>query len=193
MSLSMETPKAKTTCWAIRGQPHEGLRCFVLTMASMSSLDGPFGPGFRPRFGEKRMRYFRFLRVWWKFNRIEGFSTIAERITRVGCMNRVHNPATKRSDARRLGALCRERFRIRSCCLTRTDSATTARLPPGPKSRESVTMTWTRRMTRSRISALQQERETQRIGATISNSPGTGAGGSVHEAVFQSTLVGFNR
>jgi hypothetical protein len=35
----------------------------------------------------------------------------------------------------------------------RTDSATTERMPPGPKSRASVAMTWTKRMTRSRISA----------------------------------------
>jgi len=47
MSLSMETAKAKLTCWAIRGHPHEGLRCFMSIMALVSSLDGPWGPGFR--------------------------------------------------------------------------------------------------------------------------------------------------
>ena len=36
----------------------------------------------------------------------------------------------------------------------RTDSATTERMPPGPKSRASVAMTWTKRMTRSRISRI---------------------------------------
>jgi hypothetical protein len=112
------------------------------------------GPGFCLRFGAKRTRYFRFWRALWRFNRVEGFRTIAERIRRAGFMNKEHNPTTKRSHARRFGARFRERFRIRSCCLTRIDSATTDRIPPGLQSRESVTMTWMKRMTRSRISAF---------------------------------------
>ena len=70
------------------------------TMALMSSLDGPLGPGFRLCFDEKRRRYFRFVRAWWMLNRVEGFNAIAERIRRAGCMNREHNPAMRRSDAR---------------------------------------------------------------------------------------------
>jgi hypothetical protein len=34
----------------------------------MGSMAGPFGPGFRLRSGEKRVRYFRFLRTWWRLN-----------------------------------------------------------------------------------------------------------------------------
>ena len=52
-----------------------------------------------------------------------------------------------------LGDQCRERLRIRSCCLTRTDSATTERMPPGPKSRAAVVMRWMKGVARSRISA----------------------------------------
>ena len=36
MSLSMATPKAKPICWAIRGQPHDGLRSFMSPIALMS-------------------------------------------------------------------------------------------------------------------------------------------------------------
>jgi hypothetical protein len=36
------------------------------------------GPSFAP--DEKSSRYFRFFRVWWSFKRVEGFSTVAERI-----------------------------------------------------------------------------------------------------------------
>jgi hypothetical protein len=63
--------------------------------------------------------------------RVEGFRTTAERTRRLGRTNSVHTPATRRSASRRLGARRRERLRISSCCLTRTDSATTARAPPG--------------------------------------------------------------
>jgi hypothetical protein len=48
-------------CWAIRGQPQLGLRCFISTTTRMSSALGPFGPGFRRRFGENSIRYFRLL------------------------------------------------------------------------------------------------------------------------------------
>ena len=124
--------------------PQAGLRCFAWTTASMSSRDGPFGPGLRLRFDEKSRRYFRFLRVRWRFKRVEGFRTMADRIRRAGRMRRVHKPATRRSEERRLGDRCRERLRISSCCLMRTDSATTERIPPGPTSRASVAMTWTK-------------------------------------------------
>ena len=113
----------------MRGQPHEGLRRLVSTMASMSSRDGPLGPGFCLYSEEKRRRYFLFLRVLWRFHRVEDFRTIAERRRREGFMNKEHNPATNRSVTRRFGARFRERFRISSCCLRRTDSATTERTP----------------------------------------------------------------
>src|SRR2546428_725058 len=102
--------------------------------ASMSSLLGPFGPGLRLRLDEKSRRYFRFLRAWWRLNRVEGFSTIAERTRRAGLMRRAHKPATRRSEVRRFGDRALERLRIKSWCLTRTDSATTERVPPGPGS-----------------------------------------------------------
>ena len=149
-----ETPKAKAICWAIRGQSHLGFRRLVSTMELMSSLDGPLGPGFRMRLCEKSTRHFLFLRAWWRFNRVEGCSTIAERIRRAGFMNKEHNPATKRSRARRFGARLRDRLRISSCCLRRTDSATIERMSPGRRSRESVTRTWMKRVTRSRIAAF---------------------------------------
>src|ERR1700674_2868453 len=98
----------------------------------MSSLLGPFGPGLPLRLDEKSRRYLRFLRAWWRLKRVEGFSTMAERIRRAGRMKKAHKPATRRSEKYRLGDRCRERLRIRSCCLTRADSATTERTPPGP-------------------------------------------------------------
>src|ERR1700726_2292018 len=55
ISLSISTPKAKVICWAIRGQPQLGLRRFILTTASTSSLLGPFGPGCRPRLVENNI------------------------------------------------------------------------------------------------------------------------------------------
>ena len=57
-----------------------GLRCFIWTTASMSSLLGPFGPGLPLRLHENSRRYFRFLRAWWMLKRVEAFSTMAERI-----------------------------------------------------------------------------------------------------------------
>jgi hypothetical protein len=54
-----------------------------------------------------------------------GFQPMAERIRRAGRMKKAHKPATRRSEKHRLSDRCRERLMIRSCCLTRTDSATT--------------------------------------------------------------------
>ena len=45
----------------------------------------------------------------------------------------------------------RERLRINNWCLARTDSATTARTPPGRRTRKTVVTTWTRRIVRSRM------------------------------------------
>src|SRR5215470_19717749 len=58
-SLSTGMPKAQAICWAMRGQPQKGLRCLVATIASMSSWEGPLGPGLRLHFGEKSRRYLR--------------------------------------------------------------------------------------------------------------------------------------
>src|SRR4030095_7816999 len=71
-----------------------------------------------------------------------------------GLMRRAHKPATRRSQTRRLGERCRERFKIVSCCLTRKDSATTERAPPDPASRASreiVVMRWMKSTARSRM------------------------------------------
>ena len=69
---------------------------------------------------------------------VEGLSTIAVRINRDGRMNRAQTPATIRSDALRFGTRFRDRFRICTWCLIKTDSAITERRPPGPRSRASV-------------------------------------------------------
>src|SRR6266851_3042288 len=122
----------------MRGQPQVGLRCFIWTTASRSSWLGPLGPGLPLRWDEKSRRYFRFLKAWWRLKRVEGFRTMAERIRRGVRTKRAHKPATRRSEVRRFGDRCRERLRIKSCCLTRTDSATTERMPPGPESRARV-------------------------------------------------------
>jgi hypothetical protein len=40
----------------------------------MSSVDGPFGPGFRRRAEkEKNRRYFRSTNAWWNLSRVAGF------------------------------------------------------------------------------------------------------------------------
>ena len=114
-SLSMSTATASAICWAIRGQPHRGLRRFMSTMASTSALDGPWGP-VRRRVGENSQRYLRVRRARWNSRIVDGLSTIAERITRAGRMNSAHTPARIRSDAQRFSARCRERFRMSSCC-----------------------------------------------------------------------------
>jgi hypothetical protein len=114
VSLSISMLKANVICCAIRGQPQLGLRLFMSTIASMRSLFGPFRPGLLLRLGENRRRYFRFFRAWWKFRRVEGFSTIADRRTRARRIRSAHKPAIIRSDARRLGARFRERLRISS-------------------------------------------------------------------------------
>jgi hypothetical protein len=116
MSLLISIPKAKAICWPIRGQPHVGLRCFIWITASIRSLPGPFGPGLLGRFWENGRRHLRFFMAWWRFKRVEGFSTIAERISRLGRMRRAHKPATRRSEVRRLADRCRERYRSR--CLS---------------------------------------------------------------------------
>jgi hypothetical protein len=50
----------------------------------MSSWVGRFGPGFFRTWGENRRRHFRFVSARWRLNSVEGFRTIAERISRPG-------------------------------------------------------------------------------------------------------------
>ena len=107
------------------------------TVRNITPLDGPWGP-VRRRVGANSQRYLRVRRARWNSRIVDGLSTIAERITRAGRMNSAHTPARIRSDAQRFGARCRVRFRMSSCCLTKTDSATTDRRPPGPISRARV-------------------------------------------------------
>ena len=124
--------KPRQSAERFEDSPRVGLSSFIWTMASMSSWLGPLGPGFPLRLEEKSRRYFRFFRAWWRLKRVEGFSTMAERIRRAGRIRRAHQPAMRRSEVRRWGDRCRERLRIRSCCFARRDSAITERRPPGP-------------------------------------------------------------
>src|SRR6266702_5002939 len=94
---------AKAICWAIRGQPQLGFRCFISTTARMSSALGPFGPGLRRRVGENSTRYFCLLKALSRPSSVEGFRTIAERSRRVGRTKSAIKPARTRSDACKFG------------------------------------------------------------------------------------------
>src|SRR5262249_58774007 len=77
-------PERQAIWCAIRGHPQVGFRRFLSTTAAMTSWVGPFGPGFFRTWGENRRRYFRFVSARGRLNSVEGFSTIAERISRAG-------------------------------------------------------------------------------------------------------------
>ena len=111
---------------------------------------------------EHSRRYLRCRNARWRKS-VDGLRTIAERISRLGRMISAHTPATMRSARRRLGARRRERFRISNWCLTKTDSATTARAPPGPASRATVARRWRNRTTKSRIAHRKQAGEIHEI------------------------------
>ena len=64
--------------------------------------------------------------------------------------SRAQTLAIRRSLSRRHGDRFLERLRIISCCFRSSDSATTARTPPGPASRATVASTCQRRTVRSR-------------------------------------------
>src|SRR5262249_40995592 len=136
-SLPLSTPYAIATFLAIRLQPHVTLRRFISRTASISSLVGPLRPGRRARLGENSRRYFCFVSILWKCSRVDGFKATADRKTRSGRISSVHKP-TIISEARRLGARFRPRFRIKIWCRIKTDSATTERSPPGRRSRMTV-------------------------------------------------------
>src|SRR6266699_215116 len=58
INCSRLNANANALCGAIRAQPQLRLRSFISTTNWMSSALGPFGPGFRRRFGENSIRYF---------------------------------------------------------------------------------------------------------------------------------------
>ena len=90
-------------------------------------------------FGENSNRYFRFLSALWKYSKVVGLRTMAERKRRDGRKKNAHRPAMMRSAARSLGARFRLRFKISSSCRTSTHSAITPRNPPGFASLITVT------------------------------------------------------
>src|SRR5262245_29572398 len=99
-------------------------------------------------------------------------------------MTSAHSPATTRSEKRRLGDRFRDRFRIRSWCLTSTDSATTERAPPGPASRETVATRCRKRTARSRTAQSYKIAARARVSNEFWNSPWTRRdrlGGLLHE------------
>jgi len=73
-------------------------------MASMMSLDGPFGSGFLPPQGENSSRYSRFFRALWNDSRVEGLMIIADLTMRLGFMNIDQKPSRARSRVERLGS-----------------------------------------------------------------------------------------
>ena len=105
------------------------------TMAWMSSCDGPLGPGFRllPA-DEYSNRYFRCLSRLWNFSSVDGRIMTAARLRWRVLRNCDQKPIRNRSSAERLGARCRERLMISSCCFINRLSATMAFAPPGPRS-----------------------------------------------------------
>ena len=68
----------------MRGQPQVGFRRFISTTTAMTSWPGPLGPGFLGPVDENNRRYFRFVKARWSLNSVEGFTTIADRIRRLG-------------------------------------------------------------------------------------------------------------
>src|SRR5439155_27208999 len=94
--------------------------------------------------------------------------------SRLGRMSNVHKPATTRSARRRLGERRLERLRISSWCLTRTDSATTERAPPGPANRATVASRCKKRTARSRTAPSYQDHDILKNAHEFSDSPRTG-------------------
>lgn len=84
-------------------------------------------------------------------------------------------PATTRSAGRRWGDRFRDRLRISSWCLTRTDSATTERAPPGPASRATVVNRCRYRTARSCTAGSYLDRDAGKNAPEFWNSPCTGS------------------
>jgi len=68
-----------------------------------------------------------------------------------GRMSSDQKPSRNRSSGRRLGARCRFRVRMRSCCLMSIFSATRALVPPGVRNRATAVRRWARSITSSFI------------------------------------------
>jgi len=97
----------------MRTQPNFGFRRFISTMAAMSCVEGPFGPGFRfRREGENSKRYFRWTSALWNLNSVAGLRIADSFGMRCGLTKRVVSPSTRRSSIVRFGARCRERLLI---------------------------------------------------------------------------------
>ena len=84
----------------------------MFTMAEINSVEVPLGPGLLRLIDVNNKRYLRFTRALWNLNIVEGFSTTADRINRVGRINMEANPAKILSAGCRAGALVRERLSI---------------------------------------------------------------------------------
>ncbi len=148
----MSRSNARLICCAILGQPNLGLRCFMATTASISSCDGPLGPGLRRCFSDEYSSlYLRFLRMSWSLSSVDGLVIIASRRIRRTLRKSDKKPSKNRSSTERLCARCRERLMTSSCCFINTLSATTALAPPGPMSLASIVRRWMRRAIRSFI------------------------------------------
>jgi hypothetical protein len=98
-----------------------------------------------------------------------------------GLRNSDQKPNRNRSIGERLGARCRERSMIRSCCFINRLSATTDFAPPGPRNLAMVVNRWAISISRSimvkqsrRVRRQQQVCPSCRFWAKIANSPYTG-------------------
>jgi len=159
----------------------------------MSSGDGPLGPGFRflPADGYSS-RYLRCLSKLWNFSSVEGWTMTAARLRWRGLRNSDQKPNWNRSSTERLGARCRERSIIRSCCFTSRLSATTAFAPLGPRSLAMVVNKCARRTNRSFMAEqgrddCVQEQDWLSLGIQVitNNSPGTGYSGTRQRSEYR--------
>jgi len=139
----MSMPKVRAISWAMRGQPVRGLRRLNSTIASMSSCDGPFGPGRRWPADEKSHPYLRLLSASWNLNKVLGFRITASLGRRLAGTNSDPRAKTKRSNEFRFGARRRARLLMTNWYFSNTDSATTARTPPGRMILATVASRWT--------------------------------------------------
>src|SRR5581483_899853 len=103
-----------------------------------SSGKHPGEPGFLLLRDENNSLYFLATDARWNCRSVEGFRMTALLARRPGWMSKVQWPSNSLSHAFRFGALRRERFTIRSRCLSKRFSARTVFVPPGPRSRATV-------------------------------------------------------
>ena len=112
-------------------------------------------------------------------SKVRGCRPAARFGNRSGRMSSDKKPSTNRSSERRLGARCRDRLRMRSCCLISRFSATRPLAPPGPTSRATAVRRWTSSI-RSPFIGASLDRRVRRgkiakslIFGEYRNSPGT--------------------